>query len=167
MTERNIAAEVLDGLREIREYRAGKRTLRTIHIEPRPLPELTPDAIRRIRESLDVSRAIFAHMIRVPVRTVEGWEQGRSSPPGLRHRAHSHGAEIPRHVRAPGLALAGSPAWAESWAAGTPHWMARQHLEAGRRQRGPAQTRVYPKTVTRPSPVKLVLSRWSCLESSM
>ena len=81
MTERNIAAEVLDGLREIREHRAGKRTLRTVHIEPRPLPGLTPDAIRRIRESLDVSRPVFAHMIRVPVRTVEGWEQGRSSPP--------------------------------------------------------------------------------------
>ncbi len=81
MTERNIAAEVLDGLREIREHREGKRTLRTVHVESRPLPELTPDAIRRIRESLDVSRAVFAHMIRVPVRTVEGWEQGRSSPP--------------------------------------------------------------------------------------
>lgn len=81
MTERNIAAEVLDGLREIREHREGKRTLRTVHVESRPLPELTPDAIRRIRESLDVSRAVFAHLIRVPVRTVEGWEQGRSSPP--------------------------------------------------------------------------------------
>ena len=81
MTERNIAAEVLDGLREIRKHRKGKRTLRTVHVEIRPLPELTPDAIRRIRESLDVSRAVFAHMIRVPVRTVEGWEQGRSSPP--------------------------------------------------------------------------------------
>ena len=81
MTERNIAAEVLDGLREIREYRAGKRTLKTVQFEPRSLPELTPEAIRRIRESLDVSRAVFAHMIRVPVRTVEGWEQGRSNPP--------------------------------------------------------------------------------------
>ena len=81
MIERNIAAEVLDGLREIREHRVGKRTLRTVQIEPRPLPELTADAIRRIRESLDVSRAVFAHMIRVPVRTVEGWEQDRSSPP--------------------------------------------------------------------------------------
>ena len=81
MTERNIALEVLDGLREIGEHRAGKRTLRTVHVESRPLPELTPDAIRRIRESLDVSRAVFAHLIRVPVRTVEGWEQGRSSPP--------------------------------------------------------------------------------------
>ena len=81
MAERNIAAEVFDGLREIRDCRAGKRTLKTVQVEPRPLPELTPDAIRRIRESLDVSRAVFAHMIRVPVRTVEGWEQGRSSPP--------------------------------------------------------------------------------------
>ena len=101
MTERNIAAEVLDGLREIREYRAGKRTLKTVQVEPRPLPELTPEAIRRIRESLDVSRAVFAHMIRVPVRTVEGWEQGAVQPAGLRDRAHSHGAEIPRHIRAP------------------------------------------------------------------
>ena len=81
MTERNIAAEVLDGLREIREHRAGKRTLRTVRVDPRPLPTLTPEAIRDIRDHLDVSRAVFAHMIRVPVRTVERWEQGRSSPP--------------------------------------------------------------------------------------
>ena len=81
MTERNIAAEVLDGLREIRQYRAGRRTLRTTRVAPRPLPELTPDAIRSIRAELDVSRAVFAHMIRVSVRTVEAWEQGRSSPP--------------------------------------------------------------------------------------
>ena len=37
MTERNIAAEVLDGLREAREHRAGKRTLRTVRGEPRPV----------------------------------------------------------------------------------------------------------------------------------
>ncbi len=82
MTERNIFAEVLDGLGEVREHRAGKRTLRTVRVAPRPFPELTPGSIRRIRESLDVSRAVFAHMIRVPVRTVEGWEQGRCRPPG-------------------------------------------------------------------------------------
>ena len=81
MTERNIAAEVLDGLREVREHRAGKRTLKTtVRIEPRPLPELTPEVIRGIRGGLDVSRAVFAHMLRVPIRTVERWEQGRSSP---------------------------------------------------------------------------------------
>ncbi len=81
MTEHNIGVEVLDGLREIREHREDKRTLRTVHVDSRPLPKFTSEAIRRIRESLDVSRAVFAHMIRVSVRTVEGWEQGRSSPP--------------------------------------------------------------------------------------
>ena len=81
MTERNIAAEVLDGLREVREHRAGKRTLKTVRVEPRALPQLTPEAILGIRGRLGVSRAVFAHMIRVPVRTVERWEQGRSSPP--------------------------------------------------------------------------------------
>ena len=81
MTERNIAVEVLDGLREIREFRTGSRTLRTVRVEPRPLPDLAPDAIRNIRHRLDVSRAVFAHMIHVPVRTVERWEQGRSRPP--------------------------------------------------------------------------------------
>ena len=81
MIDRNIAAEVLDGLREVGEHRVGRRTLRTVHLDPRPLPELTPDAIRGIRDRLEVSRAVFAHLIRVPVRTVERWEQGRSRPP--------------------------------------------------------------------------------------
>lgn len=81
MAERNIATEVLKGLHEAREHRAGRRTLRTTRVEAKPLPGITADMIRRIREDLDVSRAVFAHLLRVPVRTIEGWEQGRSSPP--------------------------------------------------------------------------------------
>ena len=80
MGERNIAAEVVEGLREVREHRAGKRTLRTIRV-PGPLPGLSPQAIRGIREELNLSRAAFASMLRTPVRTLEGWEQGRSKPP--------------------------------------------------------------------------------------
>ena len=52
MTERNIAAEVLEGLREIRDHRAGKHTLKTVRVEPRPLPELTPEAIRSVDRAL-------------------------------------------------------------------------------------------------------------------
>ena len=81
MAERNIASEVLKGLHEAREHRAGKRTLRTTRVEAKPLPGLTPGMIRSIREDMDLSRAVFAHLLRVPVRTVEGWEQGRSNPP--------------------------------------------------------------------------------------
>jgi len=80
MSKRDIAAEVLEGLREIQEYRAGKRTLRT-HRVPKPLPCLSAGRIRGIREELNLSRAVFASMLRTPVRTVEGWEQGRSKPP--------------------------------------------------------------------------------------
>lgn len=80
MSERNIAAEVLAGLHEVQQHRAGKRTLRTTRI-PKPLPGLSPERIRGIREELNLSRAVFASMLRTPVRTVEGWEQGRSKPP--------------------------------------------------------------------------------------
>ncbi|WP_419163654.1 helix-turn-helix domain-containing protein [Candidatus Palauibacter sp.] len=80
MAERDIAAEVLEGLREVRDHRAGKLTLRTTRV-PRPLPRLSPETIRGIRDELNVSRGVFAGLLRVPVRTLEGWEQGRSSPP--------------------------------------------------------------------------------------
>jgi putative transcriptional regulator len=80
MSERKIATEVLQGLREIQEHRAGKRTLRTTWV-PKPLPGLSAERIRGIRQELNLSRAVFASMLRTPVRTVEGWEQGRSKPP--------------------------------------------------------------------------------------
>ena len=57
---RNIAAAVLESLRDVREYRAGARNSTTVRIEPGPLPDPTADAIRRIREDLDPSRTAFA-----------------------------------------------------------------------------------------------------------
>lgn len=42
MGERDVAAEVLDGLHEIREHRAGRRTLRATRVEAKPLAELAP-----------------------------------------------------------------------------------------------------------------------------
>ena len=42
MAERDIAAEVLQGLREVKEYRAGTRTLRTTRVEAKPLPGAHP-----------------------------------------------------------------------------------------------------------------------------
>ena len=35
-----------------------------------------------IRESMTLSRSQFAHLLGVPVRTVESWEQGRRKPTG-------------------------------------------------------------------------------------
>ncbi len=36
--------------------------------------------IRETREQLHVSRAVFARRIRVSIRTLENWEQGRAKP---------------------------------------------------------------------------------------
>ena len=41
MAERDIAAEVLQGLREVQEYRAGTRTLRTTRVEAKPDPTVS------------------------------------------------------------------------------------------------------------------------------
>jgi len=48
----------------------------------RPL-EILPrnsELIRETREQLHVSRAVFARRIRVSIRTLENWEQGRAKP---------------------------------------------------------------------------------------
>ena len=42
MAERDVAAEVLQGLREMPEHRSGKRTLRATRVDAKPLPGLTP-----------------------------------------------------------------------------------------------------------------------------
>jgi len=42
----------------------------------------TPDEIRAIRESLDVSQTEFATLIGVSVGTLRNWEQGRRQPEG-------------------------------------------------------------------------------------
>ena len=53
MPERDVAAEVLRGLQEVREHRAGKRVLHETRVEPTPLPELDLGMAERIRECLE------------------------------------------------------------------------------------------------------------------
>ena len=67
MTERDVVAEVLKGLREVREHRAGKRTLRETRIEAAPLPELDSEMVERIRENRECSGEAGSHQLRVPV----------------------------------------------------------------------------------------------------
>ncbi len=52
----------------------------THHVEPIALPELEPRVVRETRESLRMSRQVFAFKLGVNPRTLERWEQGRSKP---------------------------------------------------------------------------------------
>ena len=66
MTERDVATEVLRGLREVREHRAGNRTLRETRIEPTPISDLDPELVARIRENLVGSEDAVSQPLRKP-----------------------------------------------------------------------------------------------------
>jgi putative transcriptional regulator len=46
----------------------------------KPLPKMSPRFIRETRTRLNMSRGVFAVLMRVKPRTLERWEQGRSRP---------------------------------------------------------------------------------------
>ena len=75
MSERNIGLEILEGIREIKAYKAGRGVLRT-HKLKRPAPP------QKIRARLQLSQAAFAGLMGVSLRTVQDWEQGRRKPSG-------------------------------------------------------------------------------------
>jgi len=70
MTKRDIAEEILEGIREIK---AGKG--RKIEID-------TPDNVYEIRRKMNLTQASFAAFMGVSVRTLQEWEQGRRHPSG-------------------------------------------------------------------------------------
>jgi putative transcriptional regulator len=78
--ERNLFAELSEGMTALAEARRGKRTLRTHAVEFKAAPEVTPRQLVRVRQRLRISRALFAVYLRTNVRTLENWEQGRAKP---------------------------------------------------------------------------------------
>jgi putative transcriptional regulator len=78
--ERDVFAELTEGMEALAESREGKRTLRTHAVEFKPAPTVSPKELIRVRESLNMSRAVFAVCLRTNVRTLENWEQGRAKP---------------------------------------------------------------------------------------
>jgi putative transcriptional regulator len=80
--KRNLFRELSEGVEAMREHREGKRTLRTHKLEAHELqPSPGPEFFVAVREKFDVSRSVWANMLRVSPRTVEKWEQaGQASP---------------------------------------------------------------------------------------
>lgn len=75
MGDRNLGAEILDGINEIHEFKKGQLALRTYELsEPSPPKE--------IRLKLHMSRSAVSGLMGVSVRTLQDWEQGRRAPQG-------------------------------------------------------------------------------------
>ncbi len=80
MTKRNLFNELMQGLDDLANERAGKVTLRTHHVATKPAPEVTAAELLALRERLHLSRPVFAGYLRTNPRTLENWEQGRAKP---------------------------------------------------------------------------------------
>jgi putative transcriptional regulator len=81
-SKRNIFSELMEGVDAMKEHREGKVTLRT-HKLPAPEIEESPEAefFLEVRKKFNVSRSVWANMLRVSPRTVEKWEQGGQASP--------------------------------------------------------------------------------------
>ena len=66
--KRDIGAEILAGVRELKRGQSGRVT--------------NFPSIAGIREGMGLSQAQFAKLLGVSVRTLQEWEQGRRAPSG-------------------------------------------------------------------------------------
>ena len=80
MKKGRLFDELVHGIEEINQHLAGKITLKTYTVDRSTKPEVTPEVIRETRESLNLSRAVFAHELHISPRTLEKWEQGLTKP---------------------------------------------------------------------------------------
>src|SRR5260370_42266976 len=81
---KKIKVKVYDDMRQsladALAYERGQAVdLRVTEI-PAPTAALNPAEIRRIRESLHASQAVFAHFLCVSCKAVQSWEQGSRGP---------------------------------------------------------------------------------------
>jgi putative transcriptional regulator len=77
---RSVFRELMSGVEAMRKHRERRVTLRTHDVEPIKVPPVDPNFVRETRQSLRMSRQVFAFKIGVNPRTLERWEQGRSKP---------------------------------------------------------------------------------------
>lgn len=80
MSKRDLFTELHSALGEAKAHSEGKLTLKTYTAEMPEKMGLLPEEIIRIREQFNLSRGVFARLLHTSSRTLENWEQGRSTP---------------------------------------------------------------------------------------
>lgn len=73
--------DLLASMKQGADHAAGKITARTHQLKPRSVA-FSGDEIAAIRQSMNVSQAVFADLLNVPKATAISWERGLRSPSG-------------------------------------------------------------------------------------
>ncbi len=71
----NLGDALLEGLNEVRDWKAGKLALEVVNIPAMPAAE-----VKAIRKSVASSAKVFEARFGIPAGTLNNWEQGRRKP---------------------------------------------------------------------------------------
>jgi putative transcriptional regulator len=92
-TVSKLGDELIEGMREAVAHAKGAATgAREIKVE---LPD-----VRAIREQLHMSQSEFSESYRIPLATLQGWEQGRRAPDATASAYLNVIARLPREAKA-------------------------------------------------------------------
>ncbi|ATM86790.1 type II toxin-antitoxin system MqsA family antitoxin [Yersinia massiliensis] len=80
MKKRDLFSELVEGMEAWGEANTGKKTLKTHKVSTENTVTLTSEELRHIRETLNISQALFAHYLQAGIATYQNWEQGRAKP---------------------------------------------------------------------------------------
>jgi putative transcriptional regulator len=80
MSKRDLFSELMEGMDALQAEREGKVTLKRVTLQKLTEPQISSNEILTLRQARNLSRPVFAHVIRTNPRTLESWEQGRSKP---------------------------------------------------------------------------------------
>lgn len=78
--KRNLFDELKEYFSALQDAREEKITLRTHAIEKKAAPSINPEELLSIRQSLHLSRSVFARYLRTNLRALENLKQGRAKP---------------------------------------------------------------------------------------
>ncbi|HUA02067.1 MAG TPA: helix-turn-helix domain-containing protein [Candidatus Aquilonibacter sp.] len=76
----NIYDDMRRSLADALAYERGQAVDLRVTEAPTPPKPMKPEEIRRVRESLNASQAVFARFLCVSTKAVQAWEQGLRRP---------------------------------------------------------------------------------------
>jgi len=74
MSKRDIGAEIITGLKELRDRPESLKRC-----------QFAPADVKSVREQFEMSQKQFADFLMISVRTLQKWEQGKRNPDGAAH----------------------------------------------------------------------------------
>lgn len=80
MKKRDLYSELVEGLDAVAEHRQGNIILNTHRLPLKAEAVLAPEALKTMRENLQLSQAVFARYLQTGLTTYQNWEQGRAKP---------------------------------------------------------------------------------------